>query len=67
MTDDALLRRLGVGDEAISAFCRKWRVAELASVFKRGVDPLERPVVGRSRNYIRRARILSSARVLHAA
>jgi hypothetical protein len=112
MTDDALLRRLGVDDEAISAFCRKWGVAELAvfgsvlgddfgddfgdesdvdvlvsfgdraapslwdvmamrkeleAVFKRDVDLLERHVVRRSRNYIRRAHILSSARVLYAA
>lgn len=108
MTDDALLRRLGVDDEAISALCRKWGVAEfavfgsvlnddfgdksdvdvlvsfddatapglwdvmemreeLAAIFKRDVDLLERPVVRRSRNYIRRAHILSSARVLYAA
>ncbi len=108
MTDDALLRRLGVGDEAISAFCHRWGVAELAvfgsvlrndfrdesdvdvlvafddaarpslwdvmemreelaSLLGRDVDLLERPVVKRSRNYIRRARILSSARVLYAA
>ncbi len=108
MTDDALLRRLGVDDEAISAFCRKWRVAELAvfgsvlrddfgdesdvdvlvsfddaarpslwdvmamrnelaSLIGRDVDLLERPVVRRSRNYIRRAHILSSAKVLYAA
>ena len=108
MTDETLLRRLGVDDEAISAFCRKWHVAELAvfgsvlrddfddksdvdilvsfedgariglwdlmkmreelaAIFKRDVDLLERPVVGRSRNYIRRAEILSSARVLYAA
>ena len=108
MTDDALLRRLGVDDEAISAFCRKWHVTELAvfgsvlredfgegsdvdvlvsfddaarpglwdvmamreelaSILKRDVDLLERHVVRRSRNYIRRAHILSSARVLYAA
>ncbi|MHC5056959.1 MAG: nucleotidyltransferase family protein [Planctomycetota bacterium] len=108
MTDDALLRRLGVGDDAISAFCRKWRVAELAvfgsvlrddfgegsdvdvlvsfedaadlglwdvmpmreelaSLIGRDVDLLERHVVRRSRNYIRLAHILSTARVLYAA
>lgn len=108
MTDDVLLRRLGVDDEVISAFCHKWNVAEfalfgsvlrddfsdesdvdvlvsfdnaaalslwdvmemreeLAGIFKRDVDLLERPVLKRSRNYIRRAHILSSARVLYAA
>ncbi len=108
MVEEALLKRLRVDDEALSAFCRRWEVAELAvfgSVLRddfgetsdvdvlvtfdksagrslwdlldmreefagllgRDVDLLERPVLQRSRNYIRRAAILSSARVLYAA
>lgn len=108
MVEEAILKRLCVDDEAVSAFCRRWEVAELAvfgsvlrddfgeasdvdvlvtfdesarpslwdlidmqeelkDLFGRDVDLVERPVLQRSRNYIRRAAILSSARVLYAA
>ena len=108
MTDVALLQRLGVDREAVSGFCRRWGVAELAvfgsvlrdgfgaasdvdvlvtfgaeahhslwdvldmreelkALLGRDVDLVERPVLQRSRNYIRRAAILSSAQVLYAA
>ena len=108
MTAEMLQERLGIDEATLTAFCRKWRVAELAmfgSVLReefregsdvdalvtfeagprwslwdtiemqqelrgllgREVDLVERVVVERSRNYIRRASILSSAQVIYAA
>ena len=40
---------------------------ELAEMCRRRVDLVHRPTIERSRNYIRRKRILESARVLYAA
>lgn len=40
---------------------------QLRSLLHRDVDLIERPVLQRSRNYIRRAAILASAQVLYAA
>jgi predicted nucleotidyltransferase len=108
MTEDALLKRLGIDAGAIAIFCHKWGIVqlevfgsvlgtdfhqtsdvdllvtfgesarrslwdlfdmqeELKGLLERDVDLVERPVLQRSRNYIRRAAILSSARVLYAA
>ena len=108
MTAEAMLKRLGVGEEALAAFCRRWHVAEMAlfgSVLRedfgdgsdvdalvtfeagakprlwdifdmreelkgllgREVDLIERVVIERSRNYIRREGILSTAQVIYAA
>ena len=39
---------------------------ELADMRQRRVDLVHRPTIERSRNYIRRKRILESARVLHS-
>jgi predicted nucleotidyltransferase len=39
---------------------------ELAQLCNRRVDLVDRPTIERSRNYIRRKRILGSARVLYA-
>lgn len=108
MTARTLHERLGVDEAALAAFCRKWRVAELAlfgSVLRedfgdasdvdalvtfepgaaphfpdildmreefrdlvgREVDFVKRAVIERSRNYIRREDILSTAQVIYAA
>lgn len=108
MTVELLQERLGIDQATLTAFCRKWRVAELAmfgsvlrdefregsdvdvlvtfeagsrwslwdtiemqqelrGLWGREVDLVERVVVERSRNYIRRASILSSAQVIYAA
>ena len=40
---------------------------ELAAIFGRKVDLIERSAVERSRNYIRRAAILESTETIHAA
>ncbi len=108
MTAETLHERLGVDEAALSAFCRRWRVAEMAlfgSVLRddfadgsdvdalvtfepgsaphfpdildmreefkdllgREVDLIKRVVIERSRNYIRRENILSTAQVIYAA
>ncbi len=108
MTAELLRERIGVDEPTIAAFCRKWRVAEMAlfgsvvredfrdgsdvdvlvtfepgarapfrdildmqdelnGVLAREVDLLERVVIERSRNYIRREDILSTAQVIYAA
>ncbi len=108
VTAETLHARLGVDEAALAAFCRKWRVAEMAlfgSVLRddfgdgsdvdalvtfeagakprlwdifdmrdelkgllgREVDLIERIVIERSRNYIRREDILSTAQVIYAA
>jgi len=40
---------------------------ELQSIFKRDVDLVSRRGVERSRNYLRRKRILDSAQVIHVS
>ena len=40
---------------------------ELADICRRRVDLVHRPTIERSRNYIRRKKILESARVVHAS
>lgn len=108
MRADLLRARVGLDEATLAAFCRKWRVAELAifgsapaddftedsdidvlvtfqadsgwSLWEvmrmrdelarlagRDVDLIERAVVERSRNYIRRASILSSPQVIYGA
>ncbi len=108
VTAETLHARLGVDEATFTAFCRRWRVAEMAlfgSVLRedfgrasdvdalvtfepdakprlwdifdmreelkrllgREVDLIKRVVIERSRNYIRRENILSTAQVIYAA
>ena len=100
--------RLGISEEALAEFCRKWKIArlelfgsvlredfrdesdvdlmvtfaaderwslfdlvqmeqEMSELVGRPVDMPERTAVERSENYIRRRRILQSARTIYSA
>ena len=104
--ESSVAERIKVQPNELEAFCRRWKVQQLAlygsilrddfrpnsdidalvtfasdahwslfeivqmqremkDIFGRDVDLAERPAVGRSRNYIRRRHILSTAQVVY--